>query len=335
MMKNIENDLIKLKKDAKKFNKKLAIVITVTTQQSNWKIKILPVRILEKIICLPIGIKNSKKALEIIKKYDGFVDIFFIDIENKISECQNLLQKVKKNIKKSEIYPIKGNDFSADASYATILEIFKDITNKKFCIIGAGNIGSKVALKLIESGSNVFIINSNYKSSIKTATAINTLKPKQCMQSVKPISISKIPEEIDGVIGFTRGIPVITSNVIKKIKKGGIVFDGGTGTITDEAIINAKKKKLKVLRLDMRSGFESNVTLMMNTRILVSGVIGIKKIKGFNIISGGYIGNLGDIVVDDFKNPKKILGISNGKGGLTDNPIKEKISLNDIKNWGK
>ena len=45
MMKNIEDDIVKLKKDAKKFNKKLAIVITVTTQQSNWKIKILPVRI--------------------------------------------------------------------------------------------------------------------------------------------------------------------------------------------------------------------------------------------------------------------------------------------------
>ena len=33
-----------------------------------------------------------------------------------------------------------------------------------------------------------------------------------------------------------------------------------------------------------------------------------------NIVSGGYIGSYGDIVVDDYNNPKEIIGICNGTG---------------------
>ncbi len=321
----IENEVKKLKKQSRKLKKKTSIIITLTTQKSNWKMKIFPVRILENIICLPIGIKNDTDAIEIIKKFDGVVNIFFIDAENKLIKCQDLLQKTQKIIKKSTVYPIKGNDFSADAAYAIILEIFKNVNHKNFCVVGAGNIGSKVALKLIELGSNVFILNSNYSSSKKTASAINTLKPNECIQKAKPIDKLKIPEKLDGILGFTRGVPVITSDFVKKIKKGGILFDGGTGTITDEAIKYAKIKKLKVLKLDIRMGFESNIILMQNTRKLILEISGKKKMNGFDLVSGGHIGNHGDIVVDNFKKPTKIFGVANGCGGLLDKVESEKF----------
>jgi hypothetical protein len=36
----------------------------------------------------------------------------------------------------------------------------------------------------------------------------------------------------------------------------------------------------------------------------------------FNLISGGILGQQGEIVVDDFQNPKVILGVADGRGGL-------------------
>jgi len=326
----IKDELKILRKEARKLGKKIAIVITITTQKSNSEIKIFPIRYVKNIICLPIGIKNERVAKKLIKKYDGFVDIFFVDSENKIKECQDILKKIQGIIKKSEIYTIKGNDFSADAACAIILTIFKNLFQKKFCIIGSGNIGSKVALKLIELGANVFIVNSNFKSSKDTAFAINTLKPKECVQTATPISISKVPEKLDGILGFTQGIPVISTKFVKKIKKEGIIFDGGTGTVTYNAIKLAKEKKLKILKLDTRVGFESNAILMINTKKLVSEILGVKKMNGFNIISGGYIGDYGDVIVDNFKKPKKILGIANGKGGLLDELVTKKFKI--IKN---
>jgi hypothetical protein len=48
----------------------------------------------------------------------------------------------------------------------------------------------------------------------------------------------------------------------------------------------------------------------------VTEVIGKRNLDGFNIISGGVFGEKGDIVVDNIKKPSRIIGISNGRGGV-------------------
>ena len=45
-------------------------------------------------------------------------------------------------------------------------------------------------------------------------------------------------------------------------------------------------------------------------------VYGRKRIGNHYVCSGGFIGNEGDIVVNDFKNPKYIVGICDGMGGF-------------------
>lgn len=302
----------------KNLKKKLGLVITVTTQKFDSMFKIFPIRILDGFVCLPIGIKNDEIGIKIVKKFDGYVDVFFVDAENKLFACQDLLKKAQKNITKSKVCALKGNDFTADAACAIILTIFKNVSNKRFCIVGSGNIGSKVALKLVELGSNVYILNSTTNSSINTASAINSLKPKECPQKAKPITKSNIPKNLDGVLGFTRGIPAITIEMINKVKKNGIVLDGGMGNISNDAISFALKRKLMILKLDIRMGFMSQATLMLNTEKLISEIFGMKKIEDFKIVSGGYYGEYGDVVVDNINNPQKILGISNGVGGLLD-----------------
>ena len=226
---------------------------------------------------------------------------------------------------KTSVYGLKGNDFSADAACAEILTIFKNVSGKNFCVVGAGNIGSKVALKLIELGSNIFIINSSISSSKEIALAINSIKPKECSQSATAIHVSKIPKTLDGVLGFTRGVPAITPEIIRKVKKNGLILDGGTGTISKSAIDLSNQRKLKILKLDIRMGFMAQVNLILNTEKLISEISGIKKINNFHIIAGGFYGKHGDVVVDNIKNPQQIIGIANGRGGLLNNHESEKF----------
>jgi len=244
-------------------------------------------------------------------------------VENKVKNCENILPKVYPLIKKSKIFQIKSNDFTAESAFALLSNFFMPLSKKKILIIGSGNIGSKLALKLVECGSNVFIKNSTKFSTKNVTNAINTLKPKEC--SNKAISIStKIPK-MDCIISFTRGIPVINSDLIKIVKKEGLILDGGTGTISDDALRLAGKLGLNVMRLDTRKGFETQTKLIIDTKMLLTEFHGYKKCKDFNIVAGGYIGNLGDIVVNDIKNPRKILGVADGKGKL----------LEDIQGYSK
>jgi len=301
----------------KKSTKKIAIVLTITTHHFEEKIKIFPFRYVENFVCLPIGVKDNKSASKIVKEFDGKVDTFFVDIENKLSSCYNLIEIVKRTIKKSNVLPIKGNDFSADATFAIANYFLSGIAGKKICVIGAGNIGSKVALKLLESGARIYIINSTKNSTQKIVNAINIIKPKECPDKAKAISKKSIPQNLDCIIGFARSSSVITKLTISNVRKGGCVLDGGLGNISLSGIKEAKKRNIFLQKIDIRMGFLSNALLMLNTEKLLLKIYGKKRVGNFHIVAGGYIGNKGDVVVNSITNPSEIIGIANGEGGLT------------------
>ena len=305
-----------LKKEALQTRKKTAVVFNVTTHPKTIEFTIYPIRYTDEFVCLPIAIKIDKNAIELSKTIDGKTDVIFVDAENKLKHCQNLFYKIKSTVKQCKVFPIKGNDFAADAAFAIIISKLGPLNKKKICVMSGGNIGSKVALKLLEVGTQIFMVNSNIKKSKKIADAINTIKPIECSKSVKAVCVDELPKNLDCVIGFSRGIPVITNKIMSLLKKGGLVLDGGGGNIQVNSINEAKKQNLQLIKLDIRIGFESNSSLIFNAKKFVSNNMGIKKMNGFDVVSGGYVGNQGDVVVDSIKNPKKILGIANGKGEL-------------------
>lgn len=308
-----------LKKKSLIQKKKSAIALTVTTKKFKENIRYLPYRHLTDFLCLPIAINDDKILEKIIRKTDGKIDIIFVDIENKLKNCQNLFQKVIEFSKKSKIFPIKGNDFTADATFFLLISKLGILNQKKICILGSGNIGSKLAIKIVESGTDVYIINSTINSSIKSAQAINTIKPKECKNKAIPILKKQIPNNLDVVIGFTRGIPVITKNLVLKINKGGLLIDGGTGTVKENAIHYCEENKIDLIRIDIRNSFKSHSELTLVSNNFINLIQGKKTMGKFKIVSGGIIGNIGDIVVDNISNPNQIIGIADGKGGLLKN----------------
>lgn len=311
-------EALKLLIKEKKPTKKIALVLTITTHPFKEEIKIFPFRYVENFVCLPIGIKSNKSATKIVKEFDGKVDTFFVDIENKLSSCYNLFEIVKRIVRTSNVFPIKGNDFSADATFAIVNYFLSGIAGKKICVIGAGNIGSKVALKLLESGAIIYIINSTKKSTQKVVNAINIIKPRECPDRAKAISKKSIPQNLDCIIGFARGSSVITKSTISNVRKGGCVLDGGLGNISLSGIKEAKKRKIFLQKIDIRMGFLSNALLMLNTEKLLAKTYGKKRVDNFHIVAGGYIGNKGDVVVDSITNPTKIIGIADGSGSIID-----------------
>ena len=331
--KKLYQNLQLIKKEAVVKNYKTALVITVTTKPTDQSITLFPIRYLDDYVCLPIGIISDVIGKKLTKYFDGKVDAIFVDSENKILKCQNIFKKIFEVVNKSKIYAIKGNDFSADSAFSLISTLLKPVVGKRICIVGAGNIGGKLALKLIECGAKVFIINSTKKSTLKMTNAINVMKPKKCMQKVLPVRDKNFPKQLDCIIGFTRGNPAITKKMIEQVKNNGLVLDGGSGTISNDAIDESKRKKLKMMRLDVRLGFISQATLMINTEKFFIETYGIKKFSNFNIIAGGYFGDKGDIVVDNIKSPKKIIGVSDGKGGLLKSHTKFKHKIKKINDF--
>lgn len=321
--------------ESKKNQKKPAFAIITTQRMNSKEVVFLPIRRTNNLVCGAATVYTLESAKKIVKSIDGRVDYIIIDAEQKTKGLQNLVKLIIKQTTKSKILTFKSSDSTADATDCLVANLFPISHGKKISIIGAGNIGSKVALKLVERGFDVSVSRRRFTDAKKISAALNLIKPKFCRTKIIPKSSSNIAKNCDALIGFTEGIPVITSMMIKQMKRNGIVLDGGIGTVQSEAIKAASAKGIKILRIDARAGFASAMKLLFETNTLLDKTIGHSKFKGVEIVAGGIYGKYGDIVVDSIDHPKKFIGISDGMGGILERrktkEFESKIKI--VKQW--
>jgi 4-hydroxy-2-oxovalerate aldolase len=97
-----------------------------------------------------------------------------------------------------------------------------------------------------------------------------------------------------------------------------------------EAIKSKGTLNLKLYRLDLGDAIISEVTRVFNTLDRMRNHAGSLTVNGETIVSGGKIGQKGDIIVDSINTPSLILGKANGIGGSnplepSDEPRRKKI----------
>jgi len=264
-----------------------------------------------------VEIEKIEDAIEIVKVIDGIIDYIFIDDEKKNTKLHSLTSEIKKNAKDSVILTYKDNDAWIEATDALINLFLEDNLKKNVLIYRINNLSSKLALKLCERGSNVYLIDSNGNGKTNSIIdALNYILPKDCPSKIK--FCKSIPEEVnfDVIVGFSIDIPIIDVEDIKNFPPNAIILDAGIGSISEEGIKYALENNFNIVRLDMRAGLSGNIINVIESYDLKNKVYGRKKFRNFNIVAGGFFGLKGDVVVDSISDPKKVIGVADGKGHL-------------------
>jgi hypothetical protein len=300
---------------AKNEEKISVFTIANTAKVDNPKIFFPPSRYTPLAISGNVILSSTKDAKKIIKAIDGIVDIILVDTENKMGDLKNLETLIRNETNVSEVLTTKVNDLTVES------ELVIPLINKRAAIIGTGNIGSKLALKLVEHGVHVTISRRNKNSMEKIVEAIKVIQPQNTTGTIAGVTDNlKAAEDADILIGFTLGIEIINSKMVEAMNSQGIIIDGGIGTIFPEAVELAGRKGIKVLRIDIRAGFAGALTTILETKKIIESIMGRRKFVDTSIVAGGIIGQKGEVVVDNISNPTRVIGVANGKGGVIRNP---------------
>lgn len=285
-----------------------------------------PIRNISRIVVGGVIVYSEKLAVDIVKLIDGKVDYILADAEKKIpasmsrtGDTANVERAVRETIKKSTLWIYKGNDLAVEAIDCLLTYLTKDclrgLGGRKVVILGAGNLGSKLALKLVERGANVFITKRNVRKLRIIERGLNCIKPLYTLAKIVGLTHNeKAAHRADILIGLTQGIPVITSEMIKNLAPGAIVIDGGKGTLNPSAMITAYARGINVYRLDISAPFEGLVNELFAIENIIENRLGRKKYHNESIISGGLLGKHEEIIVDNVHDPKVIYGMANGAG---------------------
>lgn len=298
---------------------------------------------------------TQAQALLVAKAIDGHVDSIVVDNEKKIPiqvepeisflpkdlqeitlgaektisniETGNLTSVCYEAIKKSKMYKFKPNDMTVDAIFGFLEQKFPILSGKKISIIGAGNIGTKLALKCVEVGANVSIHRSNHFKGEKIVTALNYIKSSSVISDVSYCDdIMKATFMSDVIIGTT-DFGIIDWEYIAAAKKDVLLIDAGKGSFNIDAIEKCIKLGLKIIRTDITAFLEGYLVSLFKQEDLINNVMGKVTKNNITFISGGLLGSFEDVIVDNYMNPTFIIGLADGKGDLIRNLSDEQTEL--------
>ena len=322
----------KIKFIADSKNKLTGFCIGNTAKINKEGLYFTPIRDTEHMVLGGVIVCSEKQAMDIVKLVDGKVDYILVDSEKKIPDkfsldgvLANVERAVREVITKSTLWIYKGNDLSAESIDLLLAYLTRDtlrgIGGKKIAILGAGNLGCKLALSLVERGGNVFVTRRDVKKLKIIVKALNYIKPKYTVSRIAAASNNyEAARFADILIGATQGVAVITSKMIRSLSPGAIIIEAGKGTFYHNALKTAHELKIEVYRLDISAAFKGLIGKLFAIEHTVKNGLGRRTFYGIPILSGGLMGITGEVVVDNIHNPKLVYGIADGKGDFIRKP---------------
>ena len=323
---------------AERENKKSGFCVGNTTKKIDRDYFFTPIRNTALCVAGSVIIDQVPLAEKIATSLDGKVDYLFIDTEKKISperygshDAGNVERAIRRLVSRTKILTYKANDLIVDAIDCflaqKIVEDEKGIGGKKVAIIGVGNVGFKLALKLIERGAHVFVVRRNVKRLASIVRTLNEIKPEGTLASIQgSTSLKRAVKDADIVIGLTPGTGDITRELVSQVKPAALLIDGGKGSFSKEAVEEAESRGMAVHRSNIISSFEGQIAMQLRMEEWLQQAAGRTVLHGIPIIAGGIVGKRGEVVVDDLWDPKQIYGIADGSGDFNRNPSSEEIS---------
>tara|TARA_B100000963_G_scaffold357681_1_gene380470 strand:- start:5128 stop:6192 length:1065 start_codon:yes stop_codon:yes gene_type:complete len=322
-----------------KANKPLKLIFSLgnTKTFSDENVYFTPIRFTDEFILLGAIVYSEIEGKAILNKIDGIFDLIYIDCEKKSKSSTfkkglfNLERVGIESIKKSKLRHYKGNDITVDSLDKLIFNLLenkkKHVGGSNILIVGYGNIGFKISLRLVERGANVYVLTNNINRSSKLIESINMIKPNETKASVKLFDKKNIQLNKDLDVVILSHLSTIAENslVYNRTSEFCDFIDVGKGCLNKSQLEELNKKGNSCIRLDVGDSFLGYLIQDINSLSNGFNKPKSKIIKDKRFISRGLIGAKGDIVVDNINNPKIIYGICDGTGGFEKNKDLSKI----------
>lgn len=255
-----------------------------------------------------VQVETDEQAARVLAALDLNGRNLFIDVERK--QDLRLMAVARATVSQATVHAIKPNDITVDALVAVLENRFgPDLSDTKILVNGTGNLGFKFALRLAETGCDVHLSGRDSAKVGNLVAAINAVLPAHTPHFVK----DSAPIGVQVLVSAVTAEHVITEATVERLAAEALCLDVGINNFAPGFIEAANAAGHVCSRLDVRSAGDP---LPVVPNPFFEDVAGRRVVGSSEIVAGGLLGRLGDLVVDQVRRPTRVIGVANGTGGL-------------------
>ncbi|WP_377644201.1 hypothetical protein [Oryzobacter terrae] len=259
-------------------------------------------------------VETREEAEQVLRALDAPGRVLALDVERK--QDLDLLAVAREVLQHAVVVPTKPNDAtvrSLDVLLTTVLG--PDLAGLRAAVVGTGNIGLKAVLLLAERNARVLVHGRDPLAVRRTVEAVAAVVPAH--QPAHPAVLSDADADLDLLVTAVSADGVVDEEWLTRLRPGALVVDVGIGNLSPGFIAGAASTGVRVLRLDTR--FAEAQVLWPAPGFAERGPARAV-LDDVDVVSGGWVGELGVVVVDDVAHPTQVVGVADGRGGLVPAP---------------
>ena len=268
---------------------------------------------------------------DLLEYISSQTDSVFVDVEKKQELglgnhhdfAGNLYKRVLEGTSQSDnpavanlkIYPIKTNDITISALLEACFHDYKDVSGMTAAIIGIGNLGFKSALSLTESGVHVKAYNRTTHKTFVATEAITYFKPNATISSPENCLNylhAFVNSDFSVIASSNLSLPI--EKISNIVKENHTMYVFGHSIFSKESLNKLHAAGIRVVRIDVSRALMQFVQGKLSTTEFRT--YGSTTKQGITLCSGGFVGNVGTYIVDDYRDPQILLGECDGQCGM-------------------
>lgn len=288
------------------------LCLATTANVHNPPLLVGSVRLSNGVLAGNLILRDAALLADIVEHFDDVVSLFLVDCE--VKGGVDLSAPARAAITPQKLHFFKPNDFTVEALDEWIAQRLC-VSGLRAAVVGAGNIGGKIALRLSERGFEVRLVGHRIEQVRVVAQGLNAIA-RGYGTIIASVDVLEACSGADLLLGCTPGTVAIDAQAVAVAAPHALLMDVGNGTFSREAIAEAHKRSLALEVLAPTAGWDGFVSRYLSTRQLQHGLGRRQLESGVWIVSRGLMGSPGDVLVDNVIVPSRVIGVCNGIGDL-------------------
>lgn len=261
-----------------------------------------------------LEIGGDAQLASVISAVDGVVDVVLVDANPRPFLTAGLAQAARQLVQSSRLLSYSDAELWARTVMYELKALSPLPGGARVVIAGLRAESKRLAEHLVDQGVDLVLSGAGQSELAATASALGVMNGGAVI-GVEP-DLRRAVKGAAAIAAFHKDEPLLDRTVMAAVDPGTLVFDATIGAVQLDAIQEAVDRGIRIVRPDMRAAMAGELAAQLGIAATASELMGRAQIAGWPVVAGGLVGALGDIVVDSITNPRRVVGVADGRGRI-------------------
>lgn len=268
-----------------------------------------------------VTLTSDEQLRAVLQAAEGAVDVVLLDVDRKPIGPKAPAQTACAILKKTTLLTYLDSRVWVEAVEDQVVRLLGEaLDGTPVVVIGDHPKSRFLALRLAERHAGVTLLHP-------PAAHDQTPHERMSFFSLSPdldvTALSASAPEAGGRLARARMVVVwpagenwFSAELARQVQKGSYVLDAAVGGLSPEAIEEAQHHGALLVRVNIWPALTGALSAAHESLIQTRECLGWETLDGVPVVAGGALGRLGDVIVDSVRDPRRIIGVADGRGGV-------------------